>query len=62
MPDSPPAPRRKILLIGWDAADWNVGLPLVEAGKMPALRRLIAQSAWGKLATLLPFASWRLCV
>jgi predicted AlkP superfamily phosphohydrolase/phosphomutase len=49
--------RRKILLIGWDAADWNVALPLVEAGKMPALKRLMDQSAWGKLATLNPVLS-----
>ena len=57
MPESPSAPRRKILLIGWDAADWNVALPLVEAGKMPALKRLMEQSAWGKLATLRPVLS-----
>ena len=39
MPDSPP---RKVLLIGWDAADWNVALPLIEQGKMPALKRQIS--------------------
>jgi hypothetical protein len=27
--------RRKILLIGWDAADWKVVMPLVDAGRMP---------------------------
>lgn len=57
MPNIAPASRRKILLIGWDAADWNVALPLVEAGKMPALKRLMDQSAWGKLATLRPVLS-----
>ncbi len=57
MPESTPASRRKILLIGWDSADWNVALPLVEAGKMPTLKRLMDQSAWGKLATLRPVLS-----
>ena len=33
--------RRKVLLIGWDAADWKVIHPLLDAGKMPNLQRLI---------------------
>jgi hypothetical protein len=34
----------KVLLIGWDAADWKVIMPLVDAGKMPNLARLIIAS------------------
>lgn len=54
MPESPP---RKVLLIGWDAADWNVALPLIEQGKMPALKRLMDAGVWGDLATIRPVLS-----
>jgi len=33
--------RRKVLLIGWDAADWEHITPLLEEGLMPALDELI---------------------
>lgn len=45
---------RKILLIGWDAADWKVIHPLMEAGRMPALRRLVEQGVLGNISTLEP--------
>ena len=32
---------KKILLIGWDGADWQMILPLVEQGKMPMLKGLL---------------------
>ncbi len=54
MPTSPP---RKVLLIGWDAADWNVARPLIEQGKMPALKRLMDSGVWGDLATIRPVLS-----
>ena len=44
----------KLLLIGWDAADWKVILPLIEKGQMPALERLMARGAHGTLTTLDP--------
>lgn len=47
----------KLLLIGWDAADWNVINPLLKAGKMPALQRLINSGAHGNIATLNPVLS-----
>ena len=34
-------PSRKVLLIGWDAADWKLITPLLEAGHLPCLGRLI---------------------
>ncbi len=46
--------KRKILLIGWDAADWKVINPLIEAGEMPALEGLINEGVMGNLATLEP--------
>ncbi len=50
-------PPRKVLLIGWDAADWNVARPLIEQGKMPNLQRLMDQGVWGNLATIRPVLS-----
>jgi predicted AlkP superfamily phosphohydrolase/phosphomutase len=45
---------RKILLVGWDAADWKIARPLMESGKMPNLRRLVENGASGPIATLHP--------
>jgi predicted AlkP superfamily phosphohydrolase/phosphomutase len=44
----------KVLLIGWDAADWKVINPLLDAGEMPALERLINHGVMGNIATLNP--------
>ena len=45
---------KRLLLIGWDAADWEVIDPLIEAGQMPALAGLIGRGVRGNLATLDP--------
>ena len=42
------------MLIGWDAADWKVINPLLDAGQMPTLEKLINQGVMGNLATLDP--------
>ncbi|HMT08536.1 MAG TPA: alkaline phosphatase family protein [Pyrinomonadaceae bacterium] len=47
----------KVLLIGWDAADWKVINPLMDAGLMPSLQGFIEQGVMGKLATLDPVLS-----
>ena len=44
----------RVLLIGWDAADWKVISPLVDAGKMPNLEHIINSGVIGNLATLYP--------
>ena len=49
-----PESRRKVLLIGWDAADWKVIRPLVDAGKMPNIHRLISTGSTARLTTLQP--------
>lgn len=49
--------QNKLLLIGWDAADWKVARPLMDAGKMPALKRLTEEGSWGNLATIRPILS-----
>src|SRR6266446_3791815 len=49
--------KRKVLLIGWDAADWEVITPLLEEGLMPALDALINRGVMGNLATVQPILS-----
>ena len=44
----------RVLLIGWDAADWKIIHPLIDAGKMPTLEKFISQGVSGNLATLHP--------
>ncbi|MBX7106215.1 MAG: alkaline phosphatase family protein [Gemmataceae bacterium] len=48
---------RKLLLVGWDAADWQMIHPLVDAGRMPYLQRLIESGVMGHLLTLQPVLS-----
>lgn len=45
---------KKVLLIGWDAADWKVINPLMDAGHMPTLEKLVNGGVMGNLATLDP--------
>ena len=44
----------RVLLIGWDAADWKVIHPLMDAGKMPNLEKMVNEGVMGNLATLYP--------
>ncbi len=48
---------KRVLLIGWDAADWKVAAPLMDAGKMPYLERLVLGGVMGNIATLFPVLS-----
>lgn len=48
---------RKLLLVGWDAADWQMMHPLIDAGRMPNLKRLVEQGVIGNLQTLQPVLS-----
>jgi len=47
----------KVLLIGWDAADWKIATPLIDQGQMPTLEKLINRGVMGNLATLQPILS-----
>lgn len=47
----------KVLLVGWDGADWKLIRPLVAAGRMPRLAKLIQAGASGNLASLRPTLS-----
>lgn len=46
--------KQKVLLIGWDAADWKVIHELMDAGKMPTLQQMVDQGTVGNLRTLNP--------
>ena len=48
---------KKVLLIGWDAADWKVASPLLDQGLMPTLDDFINHGVMGNLATLRPILS-----
>jgi predicted AlkP superfamily phosphohydrolase/phosphomutase/tetratricopeptide (TPR) repeat protein len=47
----------KVLLIGWDAADWKIITPLIDQGLMPTLENFINHGVMGNLATLRPILS-----
>lgn len=48
---------KRVVLIGWDAADWKVITPLVDQGAMPSLAGMIDKGVMGNLATLRPILS-----
>jgi predicted AlkP superfamily phosphohydrolase/phosphomutase len=45
---------KKVILLGWDAADWKMINPLLDAGHLPALQQLIDNGVVGNIATLDP--------
>ena len=47
----------KVLLIGWDAADWKLFRPLLENNEVPAVESMINNGVMGNLATLHPVLS-----
>lgn len=44
----------KVLIIGWDSADWKIINPLMDAGEMPALQSLVDNGVCGNIATIDP--------
>src|ERR1041384_2000464 len=44
----------KVLVLGWDAADWKFISPLIDKGEMPALATLIEKGVMGNIQTLDP--------
>lgn len=46
--------KKKLLLIGWDAADWEIIGPLIAKGQMPALKKMIDQGVYGNMSTMNP--------
>ena len=46
--------KNKLLLIGWDAADWKIIGPLLAKGQMPSLKKLIDNGVYGNMSTMNP--------
>lgn len=46
--------KKRLLLIGWDSADWKIIHPLMDAGKLPGMQKLVDGGISGNLATLEP--------
>ncbi len=47
----------KVLVIGWDAADWRVIRPMIAEGKMPNLEKMMEEGVHGNISTLNPVLS-----
>lgn len=52
---------KRLLMVEWDAADWKVLHPMIDANEMPALQRLVEGGACGELLGLQPMVSAMLC-
>lgn len=48
------ANKKKVMVIGWDAADWKVIYKLMKQGKMPTLAKFLDEGTHGKIKTLDP--------
>ncbi len=44
----------RVFILGIDSATFDIILPLVEAGEMPAMGKLMQEGAWGKLCSTHP--------
>lgn len=53
----PPGRDRKLLLVGWDGADWRLINPLLDQGLMPALGKLVSGGVIANLASTEPLLS-----
>jgi len=51
----------RLLLVEWDAADWKVLHPLIDAGKMPVLNQLVEEGVSGELSSVQPLVPAMLC-
>jgi len=50
-------PVGRVLLVGWDGADWETALPLIAAGRLPHLARIVREGASGNLRSYDPMFS-----
>jgi predicted AlkP superfamily phosphohydrolase/phosphomutase/tetratricopeptide (TPR) repeat protein len=46
--------KNKLLLIGWDSADWKIIGPLLAKGHMPSLKKIINNGVYGNMSTMNP--------
>ncbi len=50
-------PERRVLVVGWNGADWELLSELVARGFMPNLQKLMAAGTYGELTSLTPLLS-----
>lgn len=50
-------PRARLLIVGWDGADWEVIRPLLAGGRLPNLARLVREGAHARLRSIDPMFS-----
>jgi Flp pilus assembly protein TadD/arylsulfatase A-like enzyme len=51
------APKPRVIVVGWDGADWGLLDPLLQHGRLPHLKALIEKGTAANLATYRPRAS-----
>ncbi len=56
-PSPEPGPIRRVVLIGVTGLSWNVLTPMIRAGRLPVLGRLVAEGSSGYLRPSLPIGS-----
>ena len=49
--------RKRLLVVGWDSADWKIIRPLVQQGTMPMMAKILHDGVHGNLTTLEPSLS-----
>ncbi len=48
----------RVLIVGWDGADWKILRPMLDAGELPTLASLIERGAYGGCLSTVPSHSW----
>lgn len=41
--------KRKVLVVGWDGATWDLAIPWIKEGRLPHLRKMMQKGTWGTL-------------
>ena len=52
------ADSRRLLIIGWDGADWEIVNDLIDRGDLPNVSRMVEKGATGNLDSTIPSHSW----
>ena len=54
MMSSPVSENRRVLLVAWDGAEWDLISPMLDAGELRSVGQLVEHGAFGRLATMAP--------
>ncbi|MGZ4133107.1 MAG: alkaline phosphatase family protein, partial [Actinomycetota bacterium] len=49
---------RRLLIVGWDGADWDILRPMMDEGLLPTVSSLVGDGTSGTLLSTLPTHSW----